>query len=77
MRRSELRLPGIPVFGLVDADQGNVPLPNYIIAWPVAMMENLLLDEEAIYHLIKPYPNICELRSPAAVRQSLLDLAVA
>ena len=74
MRHSELHLPGIPVFGLVDGDQCSSTLPDYVIPWPVAMMENLLLDEEAIYNLVRPYPGICELNSPAAVRDSLLAL---
>jgi len=75
MRRSELRLPGIPVFGLVDGDQSTSALPDYVIPWPVAMMENLLLDEEAIYNLIEPYSGVCGLRSPIAVRNSLLEVA--
>jgi ABC-type hemin transport system ATPase subunit len=75
MRHSELRLPGIPVFGLVDGDQGKSTPPDYVIPWPVAMMENLLLDNEAIYNLIKLYPGVCGLNSPAAVRDSLLAFA--
>jgi len=75
MRHSELHLPGIPVFGLVDGDQGKSALPNYVIPWPVAMMENLLLDEEAVYELIKLYPGVCSLSSPTAVCSSLMALA--
>ncbi len=77
MRHSELHLPGMPVFGLVDGDQCKSILPDYVIPWPVAMMENLLLDEVAIYNLVKLYPGVCGLSSPAAVRNSLLALATA
>jgi hypothetical protein len=42
-------LPGIPVFCLVDADQTTADDPDYAVSWPVAMIENLLLDPEAIW----------------------------
>jgi hypothetical protein len=76
MRQSELNLPGIPVFGLVDNDQGASELPDFVLPWPVAMMENLLLDEEAIREVASLYPGIVQLGSAKAIRDSLLQLAV-
>ncbi|WP_419666907.1 hypothetical protein [Streptomyces sp. 2-1] len=75
MRHSELHLPGIPVFGLVDDDQGGVPLPDFVVAWPVTMVENLLLDAEALYEVIKPYVEMVGLRSSSDVQSSLLHVA--
>ncbi|MGW0652019.1 AAA family ATPase [Streptomyces umbrinus] len=76
MRHSEIHLPGLPVFGLVDDDQGGVPLPDFVVAWPVTMVENLLLDEEALYEVIRPYMDLVGLRSSSDVRTSLLDVAM-
>jgi len=75
MRHSEIHLPGLPVFGLVDDDQGNVPLPDFVVAWPVTMVENLLLDEEALYEVLRPYVEMVGLRSSSDVRSSLLNVA--
>lgn len=74
MRQAEVNLPGMPVFGLVDNDQGGAALPDFIVPWPVAMMENLLLDETALFATIENFP-VLGLKSPEAVRKSLLDLA--
>lgn len=48
-------LPGLLVFALVDADQGYVGSADWVIEWPVAMQENLLLDADALWELIEPH----------------------
>lgn len=55
LREEALELPGTPVFGLVDADRDDQVASDHVIAWPVAMIENLLLDAEAIYEALKPF----------------------
>ena len=52
LRRSETAMPGQPVFGLVDADRDQDPLPDYVVSWPVAMIENLLLEPAAILKVL-------------------------
>ncbi len=53
LRQQDLDLPGMPVFGLVDTDRDQPPTDDHVILWPVAMIENLLLDEEAIFHTLQ------------------------
>lgn len=48
-------LPGLPVFALVDSDQGHIESPDWVIEWNVAMQENLLLDSDALWELIGPH----------------------
>lgn len=75
MRAAELHLPGMPVFGLVDDDQGTVGTPDFVVSWPVCMLENLLLDPEAISVVVAPYAGAVGLNTPAEIRRSLLELA--
>jgi ABC-type cobalamin/Fe3+-siderophores transport system ATPase subunit len=75
LRAGELALPGQPVFGLVDADRDNAGLPDYIISWPVAMIENLLLDPDAIYTVVAGFEAVTGLRGAQDVRRSLDVLA--
>jgi hypothetical protein len=75
MRRASLHLPGMPIFGLVDADQRSQPFPDFIVPWPVAMVENLLLEEEAIFAVIEPYQAAIGSTSPDQIRRELLALA--
>lgn len=48
-------LPGLSVFALVDSDQGYPEAPEWVVEWPVAMQENLLLDAEAIWSMLVPH----------------------
>lgn len=73
MRESQLALPGLPVFGLVDGDQGQDTGNEHVVAWPVAMIENLLLDPQAIAQVLSPYGTLA--RAPEAIHQSLLRIA--
>ena len=77
MRGAELELPGTPVFGLVDADTAThaETLPDFIVTWPVAMVENLLLDPTALRTLLGPYAAVTGLDSESAISASLEDLA--
>jgi hypothetical protein len=68
-------LPGIPVFCLVDADQATADDPDYPVSWPVAMIENLLLDPVAIWKLLFPHRDRHALRSEAEVESDLRDIA--
>lgn len=75
LRSASLQLPGLPVFALVDADTSTAGLPDFVIPWPVAMIENLLLDVEALWHLLSPYAEMTGLRSDDDVRRSLEECA--
>jgi predicted ATPase len=75
MRNSELNLPGVPVFGIVDNDQGKVELPDFVMSWPVAMMENLLLDPVAIEQLARIHSASGVPTSQVAIERSLRDIA--
>lgn len=77
LRGSELALPGQPVFGLVDADRDRDTLPDYIISWPVAMIENLLLDPGVILHVLKGFETVTGLKTEAEISRSLKTLAIA
>ncbi len=48
-------LPGMPVFALVDSDTGNASPDDFVISWPVCMIENLLLDPPAIWEVLSPH----------------------
>jgi hypothetical protein len=70
MRGAELRLPGLPVFGLVDGDQSTVPGEDTVLPWPVAMIENLLLDAEIIAKVLEPYTGV-QNRTRSAIERQL------
>lgn len=67
----------LPVFALVDLDQGGTDRPEWAIVWPVAMIENLLLDPDAIWELMKPSTQECGLGSVGDVKVALRKLAEA
>ena len=67
-------LPGIPVFALVDADQAQHADNEQVISWPVAMIENLLLDPEAIWAVLEPHREKLGVDSPAAVGTRLTEI---
>ena len=71
LRNDQLELPGTPVFGLVDADRDADTRDDHVIAWPVAMIENLLLDADAIYQALSPYGRKTRATSPRAVQEAL------
>jgi ABC-type cobalamin/Fe3+-siderophores transport system ATPase subunit len=48
-------VPGFPVFALVDRDQARAQHPDWVITWPVSMVENLLLDADAIWEVLEPH----------------------
>jgi len=62
------------VFGLVDADRDNQPTADHVIEWPVAMIENLLLEPEAIYAALRPFGSQTAATSPAVVSDVLRAL---
>lgn len=55
LRATGLELPGTPVFGIVDSDTDSFPTSPYVAAWPVAMVENFLLDSTAMYEILQPF----------------------
>lgn len=67
-------IPGLPVFALVDSDR-LPPNDETIVSWPVAMIENLLLDPEAIWELLSPYAGRHPLTSVADVTECMARLA--
>lgn len=71
LRHDQLNLAGTPVFGLVDADRESSTGHEHVIAWPVAMIENLLLDPDAIYSALRPFGAQTKAISPAIVRAAL------
>ncbi len=68
-------MPGLPVFALVDADQRTTDLPDWVIAWPVAMVENLLLDANAIWDFLTPHRERVSVGSAADVDGALRRIA--
>lgn len=77
LRQEGLDLPGTPVFGLVDADTDGAPTDPYVVVWPVAMVENLLLDAPAIFYLLKPFGSQTAALSVGAVQAALKTAALA
>jgi hypothetical protein len=71
LRNDQLDLPGTPVFGLVDGDRDNDTGDDHVVAWPVAMIENLLLDAEAIYQALLPHREETAVLSIGAVQDAL------
>lgn len=68
-------MPGVPVFAIVDGDQRAREDADYVISWPVAMVENLLLDPEGIWAVISPHRERLELNSADDVEVELRRLA--
>jgi len=68
-------LPGVPVFALVDSDRGDDDDPDFVISWPVSMIENLLLDPEIIWSFLEPYREGLEFRMASEVERSLRSVA--
>jgi predicted ATPase len=75
LRQDGLELPGTPVFGLVDADTDGATTDEHVVSWPVAMVENLLLDAEAIFAVLAPFGTQTDAASVPAV-QAVLERAV-
>lgn len=71
LRQDGLDLPGMPVFGLVDADRDDAPTDEHVVAWPVAMVENFLLDPEAIYTALQAFGSQTRAVSVPSVRAAL------
>ena len=71
LREGSVDLPGTPVFGLVDADRDEGPAGDHVITWPVAMIENLLLDPDAIYQTLRPLGGRSSASSREVVAQAL------
>ena len=76
MMATNLHLPGTPVFGLVDDDQTGSEYDERIVSWPVAMVENLLLDPIVIADLLTPYTSITD-RDEASIKSALSNIAAA
>jgi hypothetical protein len=72
LRQDGLEIPGTPVFGLVDADTDGAAPDEHVVSWPVAMVENLLLDAEAIYATLAPFGAQTNATSVPAVQAALL-----
>ncbi len=68
-------MPGLPVFALVDKDQGSTDDPDWVIPWPVAMVENLLLDEGAMWSVLAPQRELAGVQSAADIKERLLRYA--
>ncbi len=64
-------LPGLAVFALVDNDQGYSEQPEFVIDWPVAMQENLLLDVDALWGMLSSHVGAHS--AVPATRQALSD----
>jgi hypothetical protein len=68
-------MPGVPVFAIVDRDQGATEDADYVISWPVAMIENLLLDPAAIWSILSPHREKLMLNAERDVAEALQQLA--
>lgn len=68
-------LPGVSVFALVDSDRGIDGNPDYVIPWPVAMIENLLLDAQVIHDYLYPFRNETGFRIREDVSEALRKVA--
>lgn len=74
LRHESLEMPGMPVFGIVDADRDEASDSDHILQWPVAMIENLLLDAEVINAALRPYGQQTRAESADAVQRALDEL---
>lgn len=70
MRTAPLSIPGVPVFALVDGDTSGESQLDYVVSWPVAMIENLLLDANSIADALMPYRAV----TPATDVTSVVEL---
>jgi hypothetical protein len=68
-------LAGVPVFALVDRDQGTTSDDDHVISWPVSMIENLLLDPDAIWAVLEPHREQISLDGAHNVRAELTRIA--
>ena len=68
-------MPGLPVFALVDSDQKKVEHPDWVVSWPLSMVENLLLDASAIWEVLKAHRETVSLSSAAEVEAALRAIA--
>lgn len=75
LRQESVDLPGTPVFGLVDSDSDSDAGNDHIIRWPVAMIENFLLDAEAIYSILSAFGSQTRAESVALVKRVLDEAA--
>ncbi|MBG6191669.1 ABC-type multidrug transport system ATPase subunit [Arthrobacter sp. CAN_A212] len=71
LRGAELELPGMPVFGIVDSDTDLQPDSPHMVAWPVTMVENFLLDAEAIFETLGPFGSQVKAGSVSEVQDAL------
>lgn len=71
LRHEGIHLPGSPVFGLVDGDSDSTTANEYVFTWPVAMVENFLLDADAIYGALKPFGSQTAAQSVSVVQIAL------
>lgn len=69
-------MPGVAVFALVDSDQALDDDPQYVISWPVAMIENLLLSPSAIWEVLAPYREHVPLSTEQDVAIALREIAM-
>lgn len=76
MRAQSLELPGNPVFGIVDSDRdGPATSDPHVVAWPVTMIENLLLDPESIYQALRPFHERLPVRDSREIETLLYSIA--
>ncbi|MFE4456757.1 AAA family ATPase [Nocardia tengchongensis] len=76
LHSAHLALPGAPVFGLTDADQNSTNRHDRVITWPVAMIENLLLDPASIATVLAPYSGLGEsIKSTRSIESCLKTIA--
>ncbi|MGX9790509.1 AAA family ATPase [Mycobacterium sp. MMS18-G62] len=68
-------IPALSVFAIVDSDQHQASDPDWVVQWPVCMIENLLLDPEAIWAVLQPLRESTDLKSADEVRDALLNIA--
>ena len=69
-------VPGFPVFALVDRDQEQGRHADWVITWPVAMVENLLLDADAIWEVLEPHREVTGLTGREGVAEQLRQVAL-
>jgi energy-coupling factor transporter ATP-binding protein EcfA2 len=69
-------VPGFPVFALVDCDQAQEQHADWVITWPVAMVENLLLDADAIWEVLEHHREVTGLTGPDGVSERLREAAL-
>lgn len=60
---------------LVDRDQAQAKHPDWVITWPVSMVENLLLDSDAIWEVLEPHREATGLVARSAVAERLMEIA--